>query len=64
MSQTIKKRGRPRIKGEKKVTRSIRIKPSQKKLIEEKYKSVQVWFDLKLANELEGIKNGIDEEKN
>jgi hypothetical protein len=40
---------------EKRVTRSIRIEPSRKALIEGKYGTVQAWFDKRSDEEFGGV---------
>jgi len=51
---TKKRRGRPKKEGEKKTTRSIRIKPSDIAKIEEKWGTVQKWVNFNLERELGG----------
>ena len=51
---TKKRRGRPKKQGEKKITRSIRIRPSEKEKIEEKWGTVQKWIDFNIERELGG----------
>lgn len=46
-----KKVGRPRKESEVRITRSIRITPSHKELIEAKYETIQKWFDTKFDEE-------------
>lgn len=51
--------GRP-LKGEqKRITRSIRIEPSLKVLIEEKFGTIQAWFDARVREEFGGIHEAI-----
>lgn len=44
-------RGRPKITVDAKITRSIRIKPSVKAMIEREHGKIQSWFDKKISEE-------------
>lgn len=46
-----KKLGRPVKDGEKRITRSIRVTPTNKDLIEGKHGTIQKWFDECFKNE-------------
>lgn len=48
-------RGRPPITDDPKKTRSIRLKESEKKLIEGKHGSVQKWVEEKIKEEFGGV---------
>jgi len=61
---TKKRRGRPKLEGEKKITRSIRMKPSIITRIEEKWVTVQKWIDFNVKKDIGGPNGtGNEEEK-
>lgn len=53
--ETEKQRGRPLKGGEKRITRSIRVEPTKRALIEKKYGTIQKWFDERVEQEFGGI---------
>lgn len=53
--ETEKPRGRPLKGGEKRITRSIRVEPTKRALIEKKYGTIQKWFDERVEQEFGGI---------
>ncbi len=53
--ETEKPRGRPLKGGEKRITRSIRVEPSKRAMIERKYGTIQKWFDEKVEHEFGDI---------
>jgi len=50
-----KQPGRPRKSVEAKMTRSIRLEPSKKALIEEQFGSVQAWVDAMIENQFQAV---------
>lgn len=53
--ETEKPRGRPLKGGEKRITRSIRVEPSKRAMIERKYGTIQKWFDQRVEQEFGSI---------
>ena len=53
--ETEKPRGRPLKGGEKRITRSIRVEPSKRAMIERKYGTIQKWFDQRVEIEFGNI---------
>ena len=50
-----KHRGRPLKGGEKRITRSIRVEPTKRAMIERKYGTIQQWFDRNVEREFGNV---------